>query len=288
MFTRAFQLGLLLAGVVGLSGCGDDQVGAAPKGQVIAVADGMEITQRELAAEMDMIGAAASEEPEKVRQVALQKIIARKLLAREARVRELDDSPDFGLLKQRAEDVVLETLLQRSMTRNLPAPTIEAAQRYMSDNPDLFAQRKLFQVEQIRIPSDEGRALLDRLKPLATLEEVQALLEREGIRFQRGIGTLDAMQSPPALVKQVLALPSDEIFILPMQDSLSVNRIIETKTVPVDDAEAQEFALNYLRRKGISDTLKNQLAEIMNKHKDKIRYQPGYEVAGAVQNGGGG
>jgi hypothetical protein len=99
------------------------------------------------------------------------------------------------------------------------------------------------------------------------------------VQFQRDTGTLDAMQSPPALVKQMLALPPGEIFILPLQDSLSVNRIIEIRSAPVDEGEAERFALRYLRQKGISDTLKNQLAEVMKKHKDKIRYQRGYGPA---------
>lgn len=284
MFTSGLRLGLLTAGLICLSGCGEDKAAAAPKGQVVATADGIEITQRELAAEMDLISGVGADDPERVRQAALQQIIARKLLAREARARKLDDSPDFGLLKQRAEEGVLEALLQRSMTRNLPAPTIEDARRYMADNPDLFAQRKLFSVEQVRVPLAQGQAMLDRLRPLTSLQEAEALFAREGVRFQRGTGTLDAMQSPPVLVKQMLDLPPGEIFILPMQDSLSVNQIIEIRSAPVDEDEAERFTVNYLRQKGISDTLKNQLAEVMKKHKDKIRYQRGYGPAVAEAN----
>lgn len=279
MITSSLRLGLLAVGLICLSGCGEDKAAAAPKGQVVATADGMEITQRELAAEMDLMTGAAAEDPDKAREAALQQIIARKLLAREARARKLDDSPDFGLLKQRAEESVLEAMLQRAMTRNLPAPTIEDARRYMADNPDLFAQRKLFSVEQIRAPLARGQALIDKLKPLTSLQEVEALFVKEAVQFQRDTGTLDAMQSPPELVKQMLALPTGEIFILPLQDSLTVNRIIEIRTALVDEGEAERFALRYLRQKGISDTLKNQLAEVMKKHKDKIRYQRGFGPA---------
>jgi EpsD family peptidyl-prolyl cis-trans isomerase len=279
MITSSLRLGLLAAGLICLSGCGEDKAAAAPKGQVVATADGMEITQRELAAEMDLMTGAAAEDSDKAREAALQQIIARKLLAREARARKLDDSPDFGLLKQRAEETVLEAMLQRAMTRNLPAPTSEDARRYMADNPDLFAQRKLFSVEQIRVPLARGQALIDKLKPLTSLQDVEALFAREAVQFQRDMGTLDAMQSPPELVKQMLALPTGEIFILPLQNSLTVNRIIEIRTAPVDEGEAERFALRYLRQKGISDTLKNQLAEVMKKHKDKIRYQRGFGPA---------
>ncbi|MBB4641756.1 peptidyl-prolyl cis-trans isomerase, EpsD family [Rhizorhapis suberifaciens] len=289
MFTRGLRLALLIAGVGCISSCGKDEAEAAPKGQVVAVADGIEITQREVAAETDLIGARlVGGDGDKVRQAALQQIIARKLLAREARTRKLDESPDFGLLKQRAEEAALETLLQRSMTRHLPEPTSADATRYAADNPDLFAQRKLFSVDQIRIPTRNPKVLVEKLKPLATLEEVQAMLERDGVRFRRERETLDAMQAQPALVKQILALPAEEIFVLPAAEGLTVNRIVETRTEPVQADEAQRFALNYLRQKGISDTLQNQLAEIMKKHKDKIRYQPGYEMSDAASGKPGG
>lgn len=270
-----------------LSGCGKDVDGEAPKGQVIATADGMEITQRELAAEMDLMG---GRKDAPARRAALQQIIARKLLAREARERKLDERPDYGLLKQRAEEMVLELLLQRAMTRNLPEPGLTDAEGYMADNPDQFGQRKIFAVEQIRVAGTHDKALLAKLRPLASLDETEQLLNAQGIRFHRGEGSIDALQSPPEMVRQLLELPPGEIFILPGPDGLTVNRIREVRTEPVDNEEARRIALDYLRRKAVSDTLKNQLAEIMKKNKEKIRYQPGYapEVASAARSDTGG
>lgn len=270
--------GVAMAGamVLGLAACGGESNGDAPKGQVIATADGMEITQRELAAELDLMGAGTDRA---TRQAALQQIIARKLLAREALARKLDEGPDYGLLKQRAQETVLEVLLQRSMTSNLPDPMMVDAERYVADHPDRFGQRKIFEVEQIRIANASAKDLVTKLKPLGTLEEARGLLDREAIRYRQGEGSIDALQSPPEMVKQLLDLPQGEIFILPVKDGLTVNRIREVRTEPVDDAEARKFALDYLKRKAVSDTLKNQLAEIMKKNKEKIRYQPGYGPA---------
>ena len=87
MITSSLRLGLLAAGLICLSGCGEDKAAAAPKGQVVATADGMEITQRELAAEMDLMTGAAAEDPDKAREAALQQIIARKLLEGDADIR---------------------------------------------------------------------------------------------------------------------------------------------------------------------------------------------------------
>src|SRR3546814_10485860 len=83
-----------MATALSLAACDGKPEKSVPVGQVIASVDGMEITQRDLVAEMDMIGP-AEENPARAREAALQQIVVRKMLAKEARTRELDDSPDF-------------------------------------------------------------------------------------------------------------------------------------------------------------------------------------------------
>src|SRR3546814_20658701 len=118
-----------MATALSLAACDGKPEKSVPVGQVIASVDGMEITQRDLVAEIDMIGP-AEENPERAREAALQQIVVRKMLAKEARTRELDDSPDFGLLRQRAAEMVLQTLLTRDLTRKLPDPTKVADSNY--------------------------------------------------------------------------------------------------------------------------------------------------------------
>src|SRR3546814_8271910 len=86
----------------------------------------------------------------------------------------------------------------------------------------------------------------------------------------------DLMQAPPELVKQIVALPPGEVFILPAGEATLANLVRETRTSPVSENTAQKVALNYLKQKAISQTLKNQLAEIVKKNKDRVRYQSGY------------
>src|SRR3546814_5745184 len=85
-----------MATALSLAACDGKPEKSVPVGQVIASVDGMEITQRDLVAEMDMIGP-AEENPERAREAALQQKIGRAQVAKEARTRELDDSPDFEI-----------------------------------------------------------------------------------------------------------------------------------------------------------------------------------------------
>src|SRR3546814_15199726 len=90
-------------------------------------------------------------------------------------------------------------------------------------------------------------AFLKKLKPLKTLDEVQALAAREGIKYHRGKGTLDAMQAPPELVKQIVALPPGEVFIIPAGEATVANLVRETRPSP----RARDAAQNVGDRKGV-------------------------------------
>src|SRR5271165_576732 len=144
-----------VAASVALAGCHFPGLGGghkAPTGQVVANVDGREVTLRELNAEM---GTATYPDPKArkaAEQVALRNIVARIILADAARAQGLDKTPDFALQKQRAIDTVLAQALQQKLISTVPQPTKEEAQSYISAHPDIFLERKVFVVDQIRMP----------------------------------------------------------------------------------------------------------------------------------------
>src|SRR3546814_12765575 len=98
----------------------------------------------------------------------------------------------------------------------------------------------------------------DLLKPLKTLGEVQALAAREGIKYHRGKGTLDAMQAPPELVEQIVALPPGEVFILPAGEATLANPALDTRTSPVTENTWKTLDSNYHKTKHNPHTIQNK------------------------------
>src|SRR5687768_2411812 len=98
MKTLAFTLmpALLLT-----SACGEKRE-AAPSGQVVATVNGKEITILDLRQEA---GTANPGKP--VEQAALNAIIARELLADEAKKQELDALPATAIMQDKARQLVL-------------------------------------------------------------------------------------------------------------------------------------------------------------------------------------
>jgi EpsD family peptidyl-prolyl cis-trans isomerase len=263
---------------VALAGCHFPGLGGgqkAPTGQVVANVDGREITLRELSAEM---GAASFPDPKTrkaAEQVALRNIVARIVLADAARKQGLDKTPDFALQKQRAIDTVLAQALQQKLIAAVPQPTKDEAQSFISSHPDTFLERKVFLVDQIRMPRVPVE-VLKTLEPLKTMEEIEAALTKDNIPHQRADATLDAVGADPRLVDFILKLPANEVFVLPSNDGLLVNRVKDTKVVPFTGDVATQYATKWLARQRTQESVSRAFNGYLAAAAPKIQFNKDY------------
>ena len=123
-----------------------------------------------------------------------------------------------------------------------PAP--EQVKQYVAQHPELFANHKVYVVDQVRMAPTNDPKLLADLKPLNTLEDIGKLLSQRGIRFEVGRGTMDSISMGSQVVAQVEKLPPNEIFVLPINNTLTANKIVESKLIPVPDNVATQIAVS--------------------------------------------
>jgi EpsD family peptidyl-prolyl cis-trans isomerase len=266
------------AACVALAGCKFPGIGVgnkAPTGQVVANVDGHEVTLRELSAEMGNTAYPDPKTRKAAEQVALRNIVVRVVLADAARQQGLDKTPDFALQKDRAIDTVLAQQLEQKLIATVPAPTKEDAQNYIGSHPDIFLERKVFVVDQIRMPR-VPMDVLKALEPLKTMEEIEAVLNKDNIPHQRGEATLDAVGAEPRLIDFILKLPPNEVFVLPSNDGLLVNRIKETKVVPFTGDPATQFATKWLTRTRSQETVSRSFNQYLKAAQPKIQFNKDY------------
>lgn len=257
----------------GLGGGG----GKKPTGQVVATVDGEEITSLELRNELDGMTFPDAKARKVAEQRALQMIITRKVLAKAAKEQKLDKTPEFALRLQRGEENLLAQTLQQTITKNVPDPTREEAESYVAANRNLFAERKIFGVDQIRIARPTDPKLMAEFEPLKTFEEVEAMLKSKNIQYQRGVDQIDARGTNPKLIDAIANLPPGEVFVLPMGQLVLINRVRETRTVPFVGDPAVKFALDMLKNQRRQDTVNRQLGGLVAAAQPKISYNKAYE-----------
>jgi len=242
----------------------------APTGQVVATVGGHEITVRQLNAELSGAAPAAPAAQKEQKRAALNFMIERTVLADEARKQGIDKDPDFILLSQRAMDSLLAQQLQAKVAAAVPAITKDEATRFENANPNIFAERKIFEVDQIRMnqPSDPG--ILAKLQPLKTLDEVVKLLTDNNLPFQRGTTSLDAVGQNPKLVDAIVALPPQEVFVFPAGNQIMINQVKSVRTEPFTGEAADKYAMNVLRLERTQTAVQRQMQAILAKAKSTI------------------
>ena len=157
----------------------------APTGQVAANVGDREITVRQLGAEIGSLPPVAPASQKAQQRAVLNFIIQRTILADAARKQGLDKDPNFILLSERATDALLVQQLQAKIAAAVPPPSLEEIAQFQSANPDIFAQRKIFDVEQIHFAQQADPNFVKKLQPFKTLDDVANFLTQNNISFQR-------------------------------------------------------------------------------------------------------
>ena len=107
-----------------------------------------------------------ADQKKQLEQGALRQVVNRKILADVARERGLDKTPMFLLQERRAEEGILVQMLQRQMSSSVKQPSQTDLATFMAQNPDLFAQRKIFTVDQIQFEAPRDPNVLRKYQPL--------------------------------------------------------------------------------------------------------------------------
>jgi len=273
---KTFSFMLLASAAIGLAACGNSGSDSIPEGQTVARVDSKDVTIHELNAELSgaQLPSGAARKP--YEQAALQRIIDRRILADLARERKLDDSPEFVLMKQRAEEQVLVELLQKSIATAAKKPSLQEAKTFITANPTLFANRKVLTVDQILFPVPKDTKKLQELAPLKTLTDVEKWLIDNDIQYRRQPTQLDTLQVPPEMATKIVGLPAGEVFVVPANGAVSANVITDSKAQPVSGDEATNVAMRMLGNKAIQAAATKELEAEVKKRRDAVTYQAGF------------
>jgi peptidyl-prolyl cis-trans isomerase C len=254
-----------------LSGCGSK----TPNGQVIATVNGDDITRRDLAAELQANKAPATIDIKAVQPVVTEQIVNRKLLVEEAKRQGLDKTPDYLAAEQRSQELILAQQLVSKWASQITQPSDADLQGFIDSNPQMFANRKVFALDQLRT-SASG---IDpkQLEPLKTMDQVIAFLQSKSHQFKRGHASLDSVTIPKAAFDQLTALPPGMPFINIANGELIASVITGAEDNPVTGPDQNALAKAAMQQQAIGKSVTDQVKSL--KAAAKIDYQPGYAPA---------
>ena len=159
--------------LVVLSGCTKK-----PGGQVVAVVNGVEITQQELNTELQGANVPEGADQKKVMPVLLQRVIDRKLVAQLAKSVGLDKTPAYLTQLRVIQENLLVNQYAQKIAKTINLPDAAALDDFINGHPTIFTQRKRYTLNQIVFAPPSDPAVLQQLEPTHSLDAIAAVLTR--------------------------------------------------------------------------------------------------------------
>ena len=266
---KTMHKSLILAAFL-VASCGGK--GDVPSGQVVATVDGTEITLADLKAEMglDATSDAASQGQ------ALERIIARKLLAAEARKQELDSTPLAAVLKVQAEETALAQLLARKVTDGVPKVSEDEISEFLRSFPTSVTDRRLLAVDQFFVPNLPPK-VLEEIAKVKTMEAAEAILNTNKVMFRRTVTNVDTVSLDPGFAQQLVGTEGNDIFVMPNGQSAEIGKIVSSRSEPITGDQARVAARTILKRQRSVEMVNNALGKINNEGRRKVQINPQFQ-----------
>jgi EpsD family peptidyl-prolyl cis-trans isomerase len=244
---------------------------------VAAEVDGDPVTVAQLDAELRAAAVPNSGDPA-VRRAALQRIVARKLMAKAAQHDGLDRRADAAWLKAAALETWEASLAQSAVIAAAGTPSAAEARAFVAAHPEMFASRTTYLVEQLVLAQQPSPDVARALEPANTMEVVEDVLRARGVAYRHGAVQLDTLRLDPALTRQVRGLDRGELFVLPDRPGLSINRVQASRTEPITGSRAEAIATQILREQRRAQAVRDRVEALRGAA--KITYGTGFAPAG--------
>jgi EpsD family peptidyl-prolyl cis-trans isomerase len=267
--TNKFAISLLGAALaLGLCACGkkDDKAAAT---QVAVKVGSEEISVHQLNQVLSRANTAntSPEAAQAMNREVLEKLIDQQLEVEQATESKIHRSPDVvSQLEASRREILARAYLQRIVSA-LPKPTPAEMKKYYADNPQLFAQRRVFNMQEIVVPAAAGvskdlQAFASSGKPL---EEVVAWLKEKGIKFGANSATRPAEQIPMELLASIQPLKDGQSIVVQAPQADTLLRVASSQLAPVTEAVAlpsiEQFLGNQRAKEAVAANLKQLRAD---------------------------
>ena len=251
MKPQSLQVAAVLVSTLALiTGCGrKDNANIAT--QVAARVNSDEITVHQVNNVLARNPNIAPEASAQAKREILDRLIDQQLARQKAIENKLDRSPNVVQSIEAAKTEILARAYLEQVAAAIPKTAAWEVQKYYNENPELFAQRRLFNIEEIAFVanSDVANGLRDQLPKFRSMQEIADWLQSRGVKFAVNRGVRAAEQILLEILPKVQAMKEDQIQLFDLgSERFVVVRVVAYKVEPVDEASAapriQQFLLN--------------------------------------------
>lgn len=274
---RILTAGVILLTVAGLAACGGDK--QKKVGQALASVNGEEITALQLNEELQRAGVPAAQQEAASKQL-LEALIDRQVVENVALKEKIDRDPKVMQAIERAKALIISQAYMQKKLSGIAPPSKAEVEDYFNKHPELFSNRKQFDMRQLLIASkDMNEALKQVIDKSKSLDEVAAWMESNKIGFARGQVSRTTTELAPELVAKLQAMPKGQLFIINEGERAMLMTIVDIKDVPLKLAVAAPQIEQYLVNTRTKDAAKQEMERLRAAAKIEYLNQPAAATA---------
>lgn len=267
---------LVLAGLFVLAGCGDKQ---AESTGTVAVKVGTEnIPVSAVEHELAKLGELSEMQKKQATQEVLNGLVDQTLLKQAAISEKIDVDPEVKMKLDAAKRQILAQAYIERMTASEAKPSDADIQAYFDAHPELFADRHIYQLQELHIEVNESniRSVQDQLGKTRNLTDFVAWLKGQNIPMRGRQLAKPAEQLPTPLLEKLRKAKLGESVTSAGVDSLNIIILAGMEKQPVTLDQAKPVIERYLGNSKKKELLENELKT--RRESAKIEYLPPYDA----------
>jgi len=264
----------LLLALALTTGCGKKEDAKAAT-QVAARVNADEITVHQVNYVLARSQNVTPEVAAQAKRDILDRLVDQHLARQKAIENKLDRSPNVMQAIEAAKSEILARAYLEQIAAAIPKTAPWETQKYYKEHPELFAQRRLFDLEELAFVAkgDVVKGLHERLSKAHSMQDIADWLQSRGVKFVANRGVRAAEQIPLELLPKVQAMKEGQIQLFEAGgERFQVIRVVAYKAEPVDEQTAtpriQQFLFN------------RRSSEVMAKEMKRIKEQAKIEFVG--------
>lgn len=227
-------------------GGGDD---AAKATQVAARVGGYEITVHQINAAVARLGQIGEAQIKQAGATVLERLIDQELLVGRAQEQKIDRDPAvMQAIDAARREIVARAYLERAVGQAVKPEDGEIKQFYQ-DNPELFAKRRVYAIQELNISATPERqaAIRAQLDKSASLDEFVGWLRRQDIPFTPAGGGIKAAEELPIeALRQIARLRDGQSGVLNTPTGMHIVHVARSREEPLDETAAKPMIERFL------------------------------------------
>ena len=203
----------------------------------------------------------------------LDRLIDQHLARQKAIENELDRSPGVMQAIEAAKTEILARAFLGQIAAAIPKTATWEVQKYYKEHPELFAQRRLFNLEELAFvaKSDVASELREQLSKARSMQEIADWLQSRGVKFAVNRGVRAAEQIPLEILAKVQAMKEGQNQLFEAgSERFQVIRVVAYKAEPMDETSATPLIQQFLLNQRSSEVIAKEMRKI--KEQAKIEY----------------